>query len=103
MHVADIREQVIFHLVVEPAHIPRKQPVFPGEVYRGVHLMNGPVIFNNGLFVWQRGIHILHGMRKLESKSENQSAYSPHHHKTAENKPGMVILKNDWQTDHIKK
>src|SRR6185437_15863998 len=78
VHGAHLREQVVLHLEVQPADIPREQTVVGRKVGRGQHLVYGPAALDHAVAVADRLLRSLHHVRQLEYHAEDQAGREVH-------------------------
>lgn len=97
VHMADIGEQMVLDLVVQPSDKPGKKHTFVGEIGRRFHLVNGEMVFHATTCIGYKKVRFFNHMRWLENEGQNQSAYVLHHQKAQYYLPPGQVDKNKRQ------
>src|SRR5690606_8536427 len=66
VHMADVRENMVLDLMVEPSGEPVDQLVAGPEIHRGEQLVDRPGILHIAGLIGQRGFGMVHDMGQLE-------------------------------------
>jgi len=78
VYMANFREKVMFHLEIQTTHIPGQQAVFPREIDRGIHLMNGPIILNDPICIGQWMACFFHRVCQLKNDRQDNATNGMH-------------------------
>jgi hypothetical protein len=87
MNVANIWEQVVFDLVVEPADEPGKEAATIGEIGGRSQLVNSPVVLDTAIVFGNEKISFFKNVRRLKDQSQHQPANEMHGEETQQRLP----------------
>lgn len=69
---------MMFYLMIQSADVPVKKTVAGRKIDRGMHLMNGPFVFDITLSVGHRVVGAFNGMRQLKNDGERKTRNEVH-------------------------
>ena len=99
VQVADMRQQVMLDLVIQPADVKIQQPVMRREVHRRLDLVHSPLIVDVlriPHWLWEGGIAV--DVCKLEDHSHDEA--DPQHHNQEANQHLPPREDQQWEREH---
>src|SRR5688572_11790117 len=73
MHMTDIWEQVMLNLKIKSTNVPREPTAVIAEIGSGQQLVNGPVVLQRIIFVWQRKFGSFNDVSRLKNNSQDKT------------------------------